>query len=386
MHPGPRCSLLLLALGLGAAGCTDALIIDRGTRDGAAADGALGDAGVTVPDGACRPGDAGIVGTPGCDPRRPPPRPDCRPGDAGVNVDLLFALRDVTFKNADWSTDGYDLDGLCTVDGSAPAECAGPGMREHVPDGEDGIDNAFARQIVPTLTSAQPSFETDMQARQMEGRFTIILRVEGWNGLNDDPLVEVTIAQGICAAREGEPPCSDDMPGVPAWDGQDLFYAAESSYLDGDETMPLARDPAAYVANRTLVVRLPAGVQLQLAGAGRILGVGLTDATLTGVLAPGAETLRDVLLVGRWARTAVLAAVDEGLLCGSDPAGHPEDVLARMVLESALDQALDVMRESRGTMPPVVCESVSLGIGFTGRAGRWGGLVVGPAVPDPCTL
>lgn len=384
MPPGPRFYVLLVALGLVTA-CTDAIIIDRGSRDGAPADGSTADGGV-LPDGACRPGDAGVVGAPGCDLRRPPARPVCPPSDAGVDVSLLFALRDVSFKNTDWATDGYDLDGLCTVDGTAPAECAGPGMREHVPDGEGGIDNAFARQIVPILTSAQPSFETDMQARQLEGRFTILLRIDGWNGLPDDPYVEVAFAQGICAAREGDPPCSNDMPGVPAWDGADLFFAGESSFLGGDETMPLALDPAAYVANRTLVVRLPAGVSLQLAGADRILPVGLTDATLTGVLAPGAETLRDVLLVGRWARSDVLSAADEGLLCVTDPAGHPEDLIARRALESALDQALDVMRESRGTMPPAECESVSLGIGFTGWAGRWGGLVAGPMIPDPCTL
>lgn len=376
----PLALTLALASLLASSACTDANIVRLGDRDGAV------DAG-PVPDGGCIPGIAENVNDAGCALRRPPPRPRCALHDAGPPPEHVFVLKDFDAYRNDWSMIGYDLDGLCTVDATeGPVECQPPPERMsggHVLDGTSGIDDAFSSKLVPLLQSAFPEFHDDLKTIQEQGRLTLVLRVSGWNGQANDDQVDVVLAQGVCASAATEAPCTEAMLGTPAWDGTDRIYVSQEAFATMDESLPKFRDQNAYVASRTLVVRLPEGVDFDFASNLRGLPINLTGAVLTAdILADGVH-LANGILAGRWAAVDVLGAADIALCDES----QVDDRIVLASVPSAIASALDVMRESNpGDPTSVTCESLSFAVTFRGVAAQWGGTVAPPTLPDPCAL
>jgi len=358
-----RLVLTVVAAGtLGA--CTDANVIRLvGERDGGA------DAGPTV--------DAGCG-------RKPPERPMGAPGEG---PDRFFMLRDFdVFRGDAWRTSGWDLDDLCTTDATeGPVECQPPASRGagHVLDGEDGIDDAFGAVIAPALSTVFSGFEEDVAELQSVGRYTLIARVRGWNGMADDDRVEVALSQGVCATAIGEPACTDEAPGSATWDGSgtDVLYPADVAFVGGDPEMPRFEDRTSYVAGRKLVMHIPPGVTFDVAGDVRALVVSLTDGVLTADISADGMALENGILQGRWPRVDLMAATNDAL-CPT----QPDDMLIARQIPGFLDNAVDVLRQSTGAPPDAECEAITMSVAFRGYAGTFGGLAPTPALPDPCAM
>ncbi len=137
--------------------------------------------------------------------------------------DLYYALNSLELSDPSRSSRGFDLDDACTVD-KATASCLTTRGRELPVDLANGVDNAG----YPYLSLALVAPKSPLS----EGRYGIVVRVRNWNGLPDDPGVEVTVfnSPGLSA--------TDGGPRAPRFDGTDTFD------LYDEQSPPSAGQPA----------------------------------------------------------------------------------------------------------------------------------------------
>lgn len=347
----------------------DAQAIDGGPVDSglgdAAIDAAIDDAG---PDGggSCTAGDAGVVGSPvGCTPARPDARPEC--ADDGETVGPLhFAMRDIVIDQGGdrWRTLGFDLDGQCT-DALAPmpsAECA-PRSAPAPTDGRNGIDNTFGGEIVQQFLTYQPDFSTNTTVALENGRTVPIVTLDRWNGLPDDPRVQLSVAFAVDLIPAGETvtPGSvtlDNTYPDPMWDGTDTAYPSSSSFGAGGRAVLF--DDNAYVAGGQIVARLPDRADLNLPGSVGVVRIRLTDVRLTGQLVDGGASLANTSLTGRWPEADLLMFLDDLGICPGDPTAD----LIRAGFAVILARSADVRATAGTGGPGVTCDAVSTAIPF----------------------
>lgn len=338
-------------------------------------------------DAAVEPADAAPDARPGdCVPLLPPPRP--AGSDDGTGEVRWYAVRTLDVGGTrPWSELGYDFDGRCTTLDSTDLICApAPGFTP-VADGPGGVDNVFAQSIAPLLDVFVPGFFAQANIDLDRGRFGILVRVAGWNGLPDDPLVEVGVVDGVEGLRMGETLGDGGMVAEDAsvpledggmrtrslrWDGTDRWYANEGSFLAGDPATPLTRDRAAYVANGMLVARSPGGLTFTLSAVLFSLPVRLGNGLLlTGRLVDRGRRIEGGTLAGAWAVDDALVALAEGF--GICPGTLPYDRYAQ-TLEHVADLPL-----SGDPGPTIPCGAFSTGIGFAATGMELAGLA--PSIP-----
>lgn len=334
-------------------------------------------------------GGAGTVG------RTPPPRPLASTEGPDMFEVIDFALKDVALNQDGerWRSIGFNLDGLDSRGALPDVECVPPrptASREV--DGEEGIDNSFGHNLFPLINLVIPGIDDIALMSEQEGLGAVLLRLRGWNGQDEDPRVEVTLAQSVFAVQgdgSDEPPefelrdfvpyataaDTERMP-LPAWDGTDWFFARRDSFVMDDEERPKIRDDNAFVSGRNLVMRLPDRVEILFPGPENGVSVRLTDAVAVGRIGDDLETIGPVVIGGRWALNDLLETAQAVGVCVEDS----EYTLLRNQLDTIAD-----IRTTAGTGGEgVPCDAVSIGITFMGYRGNWAGLTPGQALPNIC--
>jgi len=333
--------------------------------------------------------DAGTFDGGACDNATPPPRPDV--DDSADGEEVLFGLRMVVLSQEDgdlWRTIGVDLDGHCTQEPDFATECVPPRRSRPPVDGENGIDNVFGSDLFPLVDLAVMGLESTAQAAQEEGKLPVV-RVRGWNGMDDDPRVDVAITNAIYTVPAmGEMPIPHmvedfepvDMAGervpLPAWDGTDYGYFRAATFFEGDPDRPTIRDDNAYVSNRFVVARLPERVEILFPADEVGVLVRLTDATAVGRISDDGLTLENAVVSGRWSIIDLLSTAENVGIC--------PDTDSYNILLGQLDSIADVRSRPGTGGEGIECDALSLGVRFTGTRMRWGGLVEGPPVRNVC--
>jgi hypothetical protein len=335
--------------------------------------------------------DPALVQQSGCG-RHPPTRPTGM--DTTMPGDVSFGLRDVILQQtADQARMlGYDLDHLCTDGTNRASECT-PQMGAPVAlDGDHGIDNQFGASLYPLVEAAVPGLEGRARAAQLAGNGLPILRMRGWNGTMNDPVVDVTITAAVFSAAgttDATPPAvtihsasdytltnGDPVP-APRWDGHDWAWVRDDSFLAGDLEMPLVRDEQAYVVGGTVVAHLPARVDIVFPTDTTGVLVRLTDAVATGQLSADGMMLTNVIVAGRWATTDLLSTAENVGLCRGTG--------QYMILQSQLGRFADVRSTPPSAGDPMLaCDALSIGVGFTGFRMRLAGVTTGLEIFNQC--
>ena len=322
-----------------------------------------------------------------CPAGRPPPRPASPDGNG---PEAFYALRNIQIVQDGnrWKTIGYDLDGLDTQDVSDPVECT-PGMgRDPETDGEGGVDNAFGHLITPLLLAADPEIEREGQANETAGLGAVLLRVIDWNGGPDDARVHVTVTQSVFGTPKvggaipdaGVPDGGVDydagVPPLPRWDGNDAWWGRSDSFFGGDESRPRIFDDNAYVANGTIVMRLPDRRDVIFSGNERGVLFKLTDATLTAHMTSDGSTVDRALLSGRWSANDILDAIPFAGVCPGSPNYR--------LLENLLTTSVDVRSTPGSGGAGVSCDALSVGLAFDGTRATWAGTADGFTLENRC--
>jgi hypothetical protein len=261
-----------------------------------AGDSAIADA--AVPDAA-----------PVCVHALPPERPTTN--DSLNGPDVVFAFSGVRLDTGEEEAGlpkplGLDLDDTCTC--PQPESCVPPdsGMPRAC-DGPNGRDNAVGPLLAGVVTLGS-GFGPEAAAAQIQaGDFGILVVVQGWNGLPDDPelIVGVLISSGVEGIQ------NDGGRVRPRFDGSDVWTVTPASVLGGADIvgkdcrtlggkcLPFQSDPRAYVRGGVLVAHLD--IPLPFETTAGIVQFDFLGATLSGTLTKDGAVYRLVgEIAGRW--------------------------------------------------------------------------------------
>jgi hypothetical protein len=291
-------------------------------------------------------------GGPGaCVHNRPPDPPKTNDtGDAGVS----FALHHVSFGDLTGpepvpASPGYDLDNACTCPGDPSCTPLVPSFPACDFDG--GTDNAF---LGLWAKYAAMIGMAEVNQSIHAGEFGFIINLSSYNGLQDDPVVDVTF---LAASRVVELPDG----GGPSWGGSDPWNINDISFLDAG--VPRAEDNAAYVAGGKLVARL-SNAGLLFVMNGRPLRVDVTDAVLTARISigdGGVPMLDEGQFAGRIPQESLIAAIstlpllEEPMVCSSPTAFES--------VRTEVCKRADILRKSGGAKA-ARCDALSFVLAF----------------------
>lgn len=308
-----------------------------------------------------------------------PPGAPAVPDDGASVGPRVLAIHEILVEQEDaWRQIGFDLDGYVTTATEQRQGCVAA-QGDPPLDGEGGIDNAFGSQVAPVLRFILPNdFEAVLRAEHAAGRGALVVRVDGWNGTADDPVVEATITQAVDGTSA---PAEDvafeggalvlasgggDAP-PPAWDGGDTFVVREEAFA--------AVDASAYVSGGTLVARV-ASLELLLAVPGYVGSMRLDDVVLTASMATGSAGCGGGMLAGRFGIDALLVTAEAFGIC-------EESEEWAYIVDDALENA-DVPLDPAGAESEV-CDAISSAFRFDACASAAiAGSVASPAADGPC--
>jgi hypothetical protein len=273
--------------------------------------------------------------------------------DDGTTVGtLVFALHSVDLGDLG-STPGYDLDNTCTClfDGGPSCVGSSPQLVTYC-DGPGGIDNQALKlfDLIQVSTGVGVFGSAVFSTQANAGRWSLLIRLDGWNGKPNDPQVKVALFP------------SSGTPTMPLWMGGDTWRVSASSVGDAGIADPLYVSDGAYVSNGVLVGSMPTGEVTLQGGASATITVRLSAGVLTGTLTgDGPYSLRGGIFAGRWALKDVFKAIssyrnDQGApICTSDA--------TYSFAKGAICVDADILVD--GTQPKSApCDAFSMAIGF----------------------
>jgi len=273
-----------------------------------------------------------------------------------------------------WKAYGYDLDGRASTKTSVGL-CkprAGGSPAAVYPDGDEGRDNSFGKNILPVILGLSSDISDQANQAIADGEFTIMLDMSTLGTAADCNKLATKLYGG---ANLGAPP---------KWDGTDMWPLIPE--LLTDPTDPASAKilfPESYVVQDTWVSGTKGTVKLSLSISGFTISLDINSAVITvdlegdrnggtnGTIAGVIETESLITEISK-----VAAAFDESFC-------DPESPTLKSILNQ-IRQASDIMKD--GTQNPAVeCDGISIGLGFNAKAVQLGPVAM-PAEPppDPC--
>ena len=274
-----------------------------------------------------------------------------------------------------WKQYGFDLDGkisgvgqpdglagLCAPLGSASAAVV------HL-DGDDGIDNAFGKSLLPLILGVEPRFSSGIGRALGAGGTTVLIDLDGLGAGGDYTGMTARLYTGAPLGK------------TPVYDGSDVWPVRADSLLSpGDVGSARLSVTDSYVVGDTWVGRFEGELTLELPWLDTLtMHLRVRDPILSMSLdaARGRATLGT--LAGVISTADLLAeAAAEALLV--DPTLCPATTTVASIL-AELGAVSDILVD--GTQDPATaCDGISIGLGFNAaRVTR--GSIVAPAPASP---
>jgi hypothetical protein len=289
-----------------------------------------------------------------------PPAPS---GDPTTATDeRTFALNALHLGEADrsgavnpnaWKSYGFDLDGKTTTrDSTDVCERQQGASASNQEDGEDGIDNAFGKTIIPFLQpfAATPS-KTITDTIQNDGTFTILLKVKG---LTDDASQTNTNLSGtlLIGAQYQDAEGNDAKP---------TFSTSDAWPYRSEPQVPIT---GAYITEGQFVNgEGGATVRLSIFLQGAQLELVINKAIITFKHNPGSNELTDGTIAGVIGTEELISGIEKVAgrineqLCGGSTLDS---------IKQTIRQASDILKDGTN-VSGAPCDGISIGIGFTAK-------------------
>lgn len=295
---------------------------------------------------------------------------------AGGDIEFVVAVREVDFgENAGLDEPvGLDVDGVCTCSPGG-GSCAYPAWATEIHcDLKGGIDNASGKLFknITALVGGAAFGSGHYSTTASEGRWSLLLRVTGYNGEKDDEKVTLSIYTG------GAMPA----PGGPAWNGADEWPVSSASLVDGaDINKPVQVDADAYVSGGILVAHVE-GARIDLVGDNGPLGVRLTGGTLAAPLGKdesGGFRIEGGTVAARWRWADFFEALGSAALGGS-PTCAGSSLYSQ--IQKRVCASVDIASTAGGETAD--CDAISFGMKFTALPAKLGAVYPAPGPVAQC--
>ncbi len=271
-----------------------------------------------------------------------------------------------------WKQYGFNIDGRISTKLSTDLckPVAGGSPAAVYPDGNEGIDNSFGKNVLPMILGLASDLSTTLNQSIANGEFSYLLSLE-----NAD--------QDACATSSSFF-LGGNLKQIPKFDGSDVWPIDASSLLD-----PLNPASAKCAFSNT---RLEGGIVhagppsqfnliLRISGFDIVLPIG--QARVAFKLDPGFPTI-SAGQIGGVVRTEDLVQEIAKVAAAFDVSFCDPQSPTLMSILNQMRQASDIMQD--GTQDPSKeCDGISIGIGFTMKSTQFGAVVPAvPPPPDPC--
>jgi hypothetical protein len=284
----------------------------------------------------------------------------------------VSALRLGDGTNGQWKAYGFNLDGKVSTAASTDL-CqlnSGAAPSTPYPDGDNGIDNSFGKNLLPTILGLDPTWATDVATALLQGSFTALMEMDCLYPTGDDPSFSTKVFAGTPLGM------------TPKWDGTDK-WPVDPDLLNN----PMDPESSSIVftacsvtgqkfdsgSNGLIVLTIP----VSLNGNSTTLKLTLYAARVTMTLAADRKSATGGIIGG------VLKT--EELVTEAKKIGYLLGICTSSTLtqvETLIRQASDIM--SDGTQDTTkVCDGISVGFGFDMKPAQIG--IVGPAALPPVT-
>jgi hypothetical protein len=354
----------------------------------------------------------------------PPPQPgksDAKGEDDELPPFILAVRSFNLIPPSGTAVPGFDLDKVCTCETREPTAGEGGATCRLSPtatgcDEDGGIDNAAVRlfdeykQVISIDDSANVNDEIN------NGQKTLLLQIAGYNGLPNDPNVNVGVfpSDGLVEEPPTHPSCDAstkitrlDRPDAtfytPVYCGQDKWTVIKETAIGSNRPLVPVRTGSGWVKDGILVVQVNDALQIPFFNS----VIGLVTARMVGRLVPLDQNLkprdptvpptdaekrlwelREGVLAGRIPARDILAAVgslDDPLdkqsgkhLCSTPLFGTARDAIC-----GYLDIPSNPQRDSNLQYS---CDALSAAFGFAAFAALDGDLVPKRDVPNECAI
>jgi hypothetical protein len=338
--------------------------------------------------GACSSGQdggqsAGSSGSGGGAPLAQPPAPGpTKPaggmGSVTLAVSKLFfgdTDRDGTPNVKDgWRQYGFDLDGQASTEASTGlCKPHGKALAKDVyPDGNDGIDNAFGKSILPIFRGIDSEFSTKVNADLTAGKSgTELFELLNLGpGADDNPLT----GRYYAAAPLGKAPLFD---GTDTWPVKPELLANPADINSTTVTFPTG-----YLVGNTWVGRPPGDMPLYLGIGGVPLKITIAHAVIAMELDAGHTSAKNGTIAGIVDAKKLYEALQyaakyfDPSLCVAPPID---------TIEAQIEEASDIPT-SGAQDPSKECDGISIGLGFEAKIVKIGAVAApDPPPPEPCS-
>lgn len=277
-----------------------------------------------------------------------------------------------TNKSSAWKEYGFNLDGKVSTEASKDL-CkphAGGLPKTIYPDGNNGIDNSFGKNVLQLILAAASDAEISVNDSILEGSFTIMLHVDKFGPESSyNPLVAKLYAGG-------------DLGATPKFDGTDEWPVLPELLDNKDDiTSSKIKFSESYLIDDMWVSGTKAPINLSLTVSGFTLNLTIGSALMAMKFDREHNTATEGTIAGVL-ETAVLAeelkkvvgAFDESF-CGENPT--VEGIL------NQIRQASDIMKD--GSQDPTKeCDGISIGLGFNMAEVKLGAIAEPGKEEDPC--
>lgn len=315
---------------------------------------------------------------------RPPEAPSGPPADGTTPTvlamdQLLIGDTDADGQpNADaWKSLGYDLDGLqSTPQSTDHCQPITGGSKDAIQsDGNGGIDNSFGRNLLPILTTFQPTTSQRVNQSLTTGEFTILFSLDNLGAATTQAAISSAVFAGTALPLDARPP---------RFDGTDVWPVSSDFVMNADIAQPTVRFANSYMVDDAWVSGssgVTLDVALVLSGFSlnlhivnalismRVNGRGSSATATDGVIAGVMDTETFVAEMRK-----VVGAIDPSLCQATY-----FDSVAQTIRGSS-----DIMLDGSNGDSTKTCNAISIGLGFAAGSATLGPVVDPPTPVDPC--
>jgi hypothetical protein len=304
--------------------------------------------------------------------------PGCTPKTGAILAVTKMYFGDTNFDDSankvnGWKQYGFNVDGkvstAMSVDLCQPMNNASP--KNVYPDGDNGIDNSFGKNILPIFLGLSSNFSANANQQFTDGDYTMIFDLQALGPSADQAPLASKIYTGT------------PLLSPPKFDGSDCWPVAPEGLANPAD---IASAKPFFAMGTVAANHWDSGptattIPLQIDADGFKLHLDIHHARVSMNLDPDHQGAQMGQL-GGVVDTAQLVAEMKKVAGAVDPSlcsGPTIDSIA-----AQLEQASDILAD--GTQDPTkTCDGISIGIGFKATALSLGG--VGPATPpqpNPC--
>jgi len=296
--------------------------------------------------------------------------------------DVVLAMNSMLLGDADpngapnptngWKQYGFNLDGMISTK-EATGLCkpiAGGSPAAVYPDGIDGIDNSFGKNILPILLGLSSDVSVQLNKSIAQGERTYLMSISDVGG--EDCATQSTLFFGA------------NLGHVPKFDGSDVWPIDATSLVNpNDPTNAKWEFPNTKVTQGVVLTGTPSSFDLHLYLSGLDLVLPVHRARIRFALGADQKSATGGQIGGVIAVADLTAEIQKSAAAFDASFCDPNSPTLQSILNQ-VRQAADILLD--GTQDPSKpCEGISIGLGFTMKSAQLGPVAPPPPPPpNPC--